>query len=222
MVIGARNSIAECRAAAQPRNRDQIKLFLDLLVFISMSVLKILFAAALCVASASVLAATVHSWVDAEGVTHFSDAAPAGAAVNSQTLEINDEFPAPANAESDYYSIANQWSRLRAERDAKTKLALEKSRLRAERKAAQAAATAAQQSYENEPNNRNYYPTFGYNNGFRPHARRGQNLTRDDLNRGPHHVRSNGQHIGGASRARPNRPRRQRSGARFGFNFNFD
>ncbi|MGE0858589.1 MAG: DUF4124 domain-containing protein [Gammaproteobacteria bacterium] len=75
-------------------------------------------------------AVTVHTWVDEQGVTHFADAPPGGAQPSNE-VEV-DEGPTEAGAEDDYYSIVNQWQRLRAEREAQDALALERDRLEAE------------------------------------------------------------------------------------------
>lgn len=80
-------------------------------------------------------AVTVHTWVDAEGTTHFSDQAPA-ADTASEVFDI--ATSEPVDAAEDYYSISNQWARLRAERDASDARALERQRLRAEAAAAAA------------------------------------------------------------------------------------
>ncbi|MBX9605344.1 MAG: DUF4124 domain-containing protein [Gammaproteobacteria bacterium] len=91
-----------------------------------------LFAAVLATAlAAPVGAVTVHTWVDEQGVTHFADAPPGGAQPSNE-VEV-DEGPMDARAEDDYYSIVNQWQRLRAEREAQDALALERDRLDAER-----------------------------------------------------------------------------------------
>lgn len=76
-------------------------------------------------------AVTVHTWVDEQGVTHFADAPPGGAQPSNE-VEV-DEGPADPRADDDYYSIVNQWQRLRAEREAQDALALERDRLDAER-----------------------------------------------------------------------------------------
>ena len=79
------------------------------------------------VLAAPVGAVTVHTWVDEQGVTHFADAPPGGAQPSNE-VEV-DEGPTKGRAEDDYYSIVNQWQRLRAEREAQDALALERDRL---------------------------------------------------------------------------------------------
>ncbi len=75
-------------------------------------------------------AAIVHKWTDVNGITHYSDEAPA---VDSGIVTRIDM---PANGIADktpdnYYSITNQWRRLHRERIEREKLALERARQQA-------------------------------------------------------------------------------------------
>jgi len=74
-------------------------------------------------------AVTVHTWVDADGVRHFADAPPAGAAAASASEITLDVGEGLAPGDADYYSISNQWQRLRAERDAQNAIDLERRRI---------------------------------------------------------------------------------------------
>ena len=77
----------------------------------------ILSMSALLVLCSQVSAVTVHTWRDSSGVTHFSDEpSPQGQA--SSTLEFEGLNKAITAEEDDFYSIANQWKRMKAERDA--------------------------------------------------------------------------------------------------------
>jgi len=118
----------------------------------------------LCSIGLSAPAATVHRWVDEHGVTHFSDAPPAGTVSDVTTLELSDDFPDAADTRANYYSIANQWERMRVEREQKTRVELEKARIRAEQAAAVAYSEPAA-----EPQDRRYYPLY-----FPPAASRGR------------------------------------------------
>lgn len=62
-------------------------------------------------------ASVVHKWVDADGVTHYSDAPPAGSVTDFEQIELP-ASPArdAARVDDDYYSIANQWRRMHRER----------------------------------------------------------------------------------------------------------
>jgi hypothetical protein len=144
-------------------------------------------------------ATAVHSWVDADGVTHFSDAPPAGGAVEVTTVELAEDFGPATDPAADYYSIANQWKRMRDEREAKTKLSLEKARVRASESTAPAYIESAPEyaTYPGYPVYTRAYPLYspryGYRHGYgRPglsHGRRGV------FGRGAHHVTARGGHI---------------------------
>ncbi len=99
-------------------------------------------------------AVTVHTWVDDDGVRHYADAPPGEPATASTPIELSGHDAAAA-AGDDYYSIVNQWSRLREERDAADALALECERLRrtSPPPTAQPAASVPRQVYA---------PGYGY------------------------------------------------------------
>ena len=88
----------------------------------------------------------VYRWVDEGGVTHFSDSPPAAQNAPQggvESLSLPDNFPVAANPADDYYSIINQWKRMREERNEKEKLALEQERLRLEQSRTELAAGQA-------------------------------------------------------------------------------
>lgn len=82
----------------------------------------------------SASAGTVHTWVDEDGVTHFSDEPPESQQVDVTVLEVPENFPQPAAADEDYYSIVNQWQRAQEERMAREQLKLERAKLKAEQR----------------------------------------------------------------------------------------
>ena len=88
-----------------------------------------------CILSLGLVAAsqavTVHTWLDGDGVRHFADAPPADQAPSSEITVA--DGPPLAGADSDYYSIDNQWQRLRAEREAQAAMELERERIDATR-----------------------------------------------------------------------------------------
>ena len=147
----------------------------------------------LCSISISAPAATVHRWVDEHGVTHFSDAPPAGVANDVKTLELSEDFPTAPDTRTNYYSIANQWERMREERDENTRVELEKARIRAEKAAAVAYSEPAA-----EPQERRYYPIY-----FPPAVNRGRahgqpyNDVDDRSRRAPYGRARNGRNIDG-------------------------
>jgi len=111
-------------------------------------------------------AVTIHTWVDEAGVRHYADAPPAAASDDSEAFEIQTS-PA-ADAEADYYSIANQWERLRAEREADEAQRLERERLR--RESALAEQARAQRAAPVDDSVRGVVPwgVVPYGGGFRP------------------------------------------------------
>lgn len=87
----------------------------------------------------------VYRWVDEDGITHFSDTPPAAqntAQGGVESIALQENLPAAVNPAGDYYSIVNQWKRMREERNEREKLALEKERLRLEQSRAERAASA--------------------------------------------------------------------------------
>lgn len=118
-------------------------------------------------------AAVVHKWVDADGVTHYSDQAPEPSTTQVTMIEVAETRSVKGN--NDFYSIVNQWQRMHKERIEYEKLKLEQ----AKQKAAQQSATP-QIVYINEPparqvtyaypgaHNRNhYYKGHRHNSGYR-------------------------------------------------------
>lgn len=112
-------------------------------------------------------AATVHTWVDADGVRHYSDAPPADGKETRQ-IEIEDAPPRPAG--DDYYSIVNQWNRTRAEREAGTAQQLERERIES---TAPPPAPVPPEPTQSEPSRGVVYPGFvpyGYGAGMPPYG----------------------------------------------------
>ncbi len=107
----------------------------------------------------------VHKWVDADGVTHYSDEPPAADAAEAISIEVPASASRANRAQNDYYSIANQWQRMHRERLERDKIALEKARVRAAREESEREArTETRYVVENR---RYAYPWYGY--GHRPH-----------------------------------------------------
>ena len=111
-------------------------------------------------------AAVVHKWIDADGVTHYSDKAPGSSAAQVSVIDIPEPNLVRTDVDTNYYSIRNQWRRLYQERLDKQKLELEKAR----HKAASEAATP-QVVYINESHEKQY--AIGYLGSF--HRRYGRN-----------------------------------------------
>lgn len=103
-------------------------------------------------------ATSVHKWVDTDGITHYSDEAPASSTTQVTLIEIPTNHTLAVDAENNYYSITNQWMRLHKERIELEKIELEK----AKQKAAQS-PVAPLIVYVNEPSEKRYvaaYPGF--------------------------------------------------------------
>ncbi len=109
----------------------------------------------------------VYTWVDEEGITHFSDTPPgkaANAAGDVEAMAMPAGFPDVPDAADDYYSITNQWQRLQDERESRQAMALERDRLRVEqiRASRQVARAAANETNTEKPTviygGERYYP----------------------------------------------------------------
>ena len=112
-------------------------------------------------------AANIYKWVDADGVTHYSDAAPDAA--ETTLIEVPEPVSGSAAedsaADDDYYSITRQWERMYRERLEREKLEVERARIRAAQKAAEPTTVYVQQADETR-----YVPIYrGY--GYRKHHR---------------------------------------------------
>jgi hypothetical protein len=186
---------------------------------------KILTILLLCSMCVVINAGTVHRWTDSHGVTHFSDTVPASAPIGISTLELDNNYPPLSDGVSNYYSIANQWARMRKEREAKNELSLVKDRLRTER----AAALASAEQPVNEPASSNYYPIYGNSRRDRRNVGFSDPSFGDahrNTRRSQHHVQANHGRLRNSFRA-PNRPvasrgGRSRGGYGAGLNFNIN
>jgi len=137
----------------------------------------------------NVYAASIHKWVDEHGVTHYSDQLPKNI---SETLSDNnaveqiDVLSTYRNTgknfdkQDNYYSVTNQWARMREERLARKQLQLEKAKQKAAQKPVVPQVVYINQAENDRPRN-SYYPVyglghFGYQNRF--HKRSRQHLGR--------------------------------------------
>ncbi len=116
-------------------------------------------------------AGTIHKWVDENGVTHYSDQAPLNNPISTNQIDVSNVY-SDSDYKENYYSITNQWARMREERLERKKLQLEKVKQKAALKQAQAALVphVVYLNQEEERSSRVYYPAyrFGYgHHGFR-------------------------------------------------------
>jgi hypothetical protein len=110
-------------------------------------------------------AAPMFTWVDARGVTYFSDTPPADESISVRLIEVLPPPPAGMPVDDDFYSVINQAQRMEARRLLSEKLIAERLQAEAEAERARAEALAAQQPvilYDNEPDGYifPYYPRY--------------------------------------------------------------
>jgi hypothetical protein len=112
------------------------------------TVLQTIFTLATCAMLGNAGAANVYKWVDADGITHYSDAPPD--AIETMLIDLPEPIPASTagepEADSDYYSITRQWERMNRERLEREKLEVERARIRAAKKASQPPPIYVQQT----------------------------------------------------------------------------
>lgn len=126
--------------------------------------------------AATAEAITVHTWIDIEGVRHYSDVPPTATVADREQIVIAEFLADGVDAKDDYYSIVNQWQRLREERRQSDALRLEHERLKFK-----SPALAKTQADEPLPYRRGYaiYPygfPFGPDRAFRNPGRHGFEL----------------------------------------------
>jgi len=113
-------------------------------------------------------AGTVHKWVDAQGITHYSDQLPENISNSVKHIDVSNSY---SNSDSsdyqqDYYSVTNQWARMREERLERKQLQLEKAKQKAVQQPVVPQIVYINQAEEDR--NRNvYYPAYFSNFGHR-------------------------------------------------------
>lgn len=114
--------------------------------------------------AAPVFAGSVHKWVDEQGITHYSDQLPKS--INnkiSNSVEQVDVLDSYRNTDlvgpqDDYYSVTNQWARMREERIARKQLQLEKNK---QKEVASPAVPQVVYINQEQPQSSNvYYPAY--------------------------------------------------------------
>ena len=127
----------------------------------------------LALASPAVAATEIYKWVTADGVTHYSESAPASGAPAVETVELVDVGP-PAQTAPGYDAVLEVAKEIEAGRLERERLRLERDKLRQEQ--ALAAAREQHQDFQGT----SYYPVFPYYHHYpgnhpRPpmHLRRG-------------------------------------------------
>lgn len=118
----------------------------------------------------SAVSEPVFTWVDQEGVTHFSESPPEDDSVQPTQLEILPPTAADSGIVDDYYSVANQAERMEARRLERLEAAAARFRAEADAIRAAAEARAAEQAADNEYTDSTHYyplPAYPYHPGHR-------------------------------------------------------
>lgn len=139
----------------------------------------------------NVYAGSVHKWVDAQGVTHYSDQLPDHLSNTSYSvvkqIDVLDTYSASsqnADPQDDYYSVTNQWARMRGERLERKQLQIEKAKQVAAQQPMVPQVVYVNQAEENHSRSA-YYPVqkyrqsygHGLNKTFNSYAGRRNNST---------------------------------------------
>ena len=125
-----------------------------------------------CIAALSMvhaMAAPVFTWVDPDGVTHFSESPPEDDSIESFRIELEQAPAAGPAPDDDYFSVVRQMERMEKSRLENEKVRTE--RLQAEAEARRAAAANQPRASNQEYDSDRYYPTYpvyGYRPGFHP------------------------------------------------------
>lgn len=121
---------------------------------------------ALLLTASMAVATEIFTWVDEEGVTHFSEKPPSAGAPDVQLIEVRpDDSPGDRQAgDDDFYSVVKQAERMTARRLENEKLAAEKRQANAEASRARAQTEVINQDTGNynATNNARYYPAYPY------------------------------------------------------------
>ena len=134
---------------------------------------------------------TVFTWVDADGVTHFSEAPPEDTAVESFEIKLEQAPAAGPAQDADHYSVVNQAQRMEQSRLESEKVKTE--RLQAEAEARRAAAASQPSASSGDYDSDRYYPAYpfyygyrpGYRPGYKPGHRPGRPVQLPEPGRGP-------------------------------------
>ena len=114
-------------------------------------------------------AAPIFTWVDQDGVTHFSETPPEDDAVESFRIELEQAPAAGPAQDDDYFSVVNQVDRMRKSRLENEKVRTE--RLQAEAEARRAATANQPRSSDYYYDSNRYFPAtsfLGYRPGYQP------------------------------------------------------
>lgn len=136
----------------------------------------------------------VFTWVDADGVTHFSETPPQDTAIETYQIKLEPPPAAGPVQNADHYSVINQVQRMQQSRLESEKVKTE--RLQAEAEAKRAAAASQPYVSSGDDDSDRYYPVYpaypyyygyrpGYRPGYKPGHRPGRPVQRPEPGRGP-------------------------------------
>ncbi|QMU61562.1 MAG: DUF4124 domain-containing protein [Gammaproteobacteria bacterium] len=130
-----------------------------------------------CVVTLPVYAGAVHKWVDAQGVTHYSDQLPENTLNTVKQIDVSNVYSNSASRDyqstayqENYYSVTNQWARMKEERLERKQLQLEKAKQKAAQQPVVPQVVYLNQAEEYRPGNAYYPAYFGHRgNGYKYH-----------------------------------------------------
>jgi len=114
----------------------------------------------------------VHKWADAHGVTHYSDQLPEGASNTVKQIDVSKVYrnSGSTDYQENYYSVTNQWARMREERLERQQLQLEKAKQKAAQQPVVPQVVYLNQAEEERFRNVYYPANFGHRgHGYKHH-----------------------------------------------------
>jgi len=114
----------------------------------------------------------IFTWIDRDGVTHYSETPPTDNSIESFQIELEQATAAGPAADDGYFSVVNQASHMEKSRLANEKVRTE--RLQAEAGLRRAAAADQPQVSNQEYDTNRYYPAYPFY-GYRPGFHQGFN-----------------------------------------------
>lgn len=151
----------------------------------------------------------IFTWVDASGITHFSEQPPENAPGEVFRLELPPAPPFRPYPADDYYSVINQAARMETRRLQNEKLRAERLQAEAEARRARAEEQAALETAHRTTSEEEtrYYPLYLH---YPRHAQRPYRGHRPRHHDRRHYAEKKGRYGSRQHRTRQSRPERQR------------
>ena len=126
----------------------------------------------LSVVTLPVYAGAVHKWVDEQGITHYSDQLPENISNSVKQIDVSNTYrnSDSSDYQKDYYSVTNQWARMREERLERKQLQLEKAKQKAAQQPLVPQVVYINQAEEDRSRSV-YYPAYFGHRGFKHHKK---------------------------------------------------